>query len=76
MQPFLKRAWASKHFKVGVFLVVIGAGPLLIFLAADKLGFINDPHPNPVGLGFLSCLTWPGLILILVGLKKAFDHKA
>jgi hypothetical protein len=47
---------------------VFGTGPLLVIIAAAKLGF-GDPNPNPIGCGILAFLTfWPSIILMILGI--------
>lgn len=55
----------------GLGLLVLGTGPLLLFLVADALGLIGDPNPNPVGLGLLFVATIiPAMALIVAGLLQ------
>ena len=59
----------SRLIKAGVVLLVIGSGPLLLIIAAAKLGLTHDPDPNPVFFGILAGLTiWPAIIMIVVGI--------
>jgi hypothetical protein len=52
-------------------LLVVGTGPLLLFAAADYLGLISDPNPNPIGLGLLFFVTiWPALGFTAFGLAR------
>jgi hypothetical protein len=54
--------------RCGVALLLIGAAPLLLVIAAAGLGLTKDPNPNPVGFGILFGLTfWPAVILIVAG---------
>ena len=54
---------------VGVAISAVGSAPLLAVIAASKIGVMDDPNPNPVGLGILAaCTFWPGLALAAVGL--------
>ena len=47
-------------------MMVVGTSPLLLVLWLSK-----DPHPNPVGPGILSFLTfWPGLGLVIAGVMR------
>lgn len=39
--------------RLGLLAMALGAAPLLAFLAADWLGMVSDPDPNPIGLGLL-----------------------
>jgi hypothetical protein len=56
---------------LGLGLFAIGTGPLLLFIAADGIGLIRDPNPNPVGLGLLFFVTiWPATGLVAFGLIR------
>jgi hypothetical protein len=49
-------------------IAAIGSAPLLAVIVAAKLGWMDDPNPNPVGLGILAAVTfWPGLAAAVVG---------
>ena len=53
---------------VGVAVAAVGAAPLLAVIVAAKVGWLDDPNPNPVGLGILAAVTfWPGLALAGAG---------
>ena len=57
--------------RLGLGLLVVGTGPLLLFLIADELGLINDPNPNPIGLGLLFFFTiWPAIGLTVFGIAR------
>lgn len=61
-----------KLFWIGVAVLAFGTGPLLAFVAADGLGLIADPSPNPIGLGLLAFVTfWPGVAMTVIGLVLA-----
>lgn len=52
----------------GLATAVLGSAPLLSVIAAAKIGVLDDPNPNPVGLGILAaCTFWPGIALAGVG---------
>jgi hypothetical protein len=56
---------------VGLILLVLGTGPLVFVMVAAKLGFGNDPNPNPIIHGMLSGLTfYPALGLIAWGIYR------
>ena len=60
----------SKLVRAGLALLVIGTGPLVSIMLAAKLGFTDDPNPNPVIFGILAGVTfWPSLIMILIGVQ-------
>jgi len=50
---------------------------LLSVIAAAKIGVLDDPNPNPVGLGILAaCTFWPGLATAGVGVAlSALDYR-
>ena len=62
---------------VGLATEVLGSAPLLSVIAAAKIGVLDDPNPNPVGLGILAaCTFWPGLALAGVGaVLSALDFR-
>lgn len=52
----------------GLAIAAIGSAPLLVVIATARIGWLDDPNPNPVGLGILAALTfWPGIALAGVG---------
>ena len=54
--------------KVGLGLLIVGAGPLLFIIAAAALGLWSDPNTNPVGAGLLFFFSfWPAVICIVIG---------
>ena len=54
---------------VGLAIAAVGSTPLLAVIIAAKVGWLDDPNPNPVGLGILAAITfWPGLALAAAGL--------
>jgi hypothetical protein len=60
-----------KLFWIGLAVFVLGQAPLLLMLAAVQLSLWPDPHPNPIGPGLLSFVTfWPGLVLMLLGFLR------
>ena len=70
---FLHRAVHNRLFLVGFLVFVFGSGPLLVVIAASKLGLISDPNPNPVGFGILAMFTfWPSIAMMAVGLWKMY----
>jgi MFS superfamily sulfate permease-like transporter len=60
----------------GLILLVLGTGPLVFVMVAAKLGFGNDPNPNPVIHGMLAGLTfYPSLGLVIWGLYRRRTNK-
>lgn len=54
---------------VGLTTAVVGSAPLLGVILAAKIGWMDDPNPNPVGLGILAaCTFWPGIAMTVAGL--------
>jgi hypothetical protein len=67
MRTYLRSGWV----KVGLGLLVVGAGPLLFIVIAAAIGLWPDPNPNPVGPGLLFAVTfWPAVICIIVGVIR------
>jgi hypothetical protein len=66
-QAYLQSTWV----KVGMGLLIVGAGPLLFIIVAAALGLWPDPNPNPVGPGLLFFFTfWPAVICVVVGVIR------
>ena len=73
MRQYLKSVWV----KVGLALLVVGAGPLLFIIVAAAVGLWPDPNPNPIGPGLLFGLTfWPAIICIVVGVVRVRNRRA
>jgi hypothetical protein len=73
MRQYLKSVWV----KVGLALLVVGAGPLLFIIVAAAVGLWPDPNPNPIGPGLLFGLTfWPAIICIVVGVLRVRNRRA
>lgn len=52
----------------GLAVAAVGSAPLLAVILAAKVGWMDDPNPNPVGLGILAAVTfWPGLAVAGAG---------
>lgn len=67
MREYLKSWWV----RAGLVGLVVGTGPLASIMIAARLGFTDDPNPNPVDFGMLAGLTfWPILTLIAVGVWR------
>ena len=67
MRSYLQSTWT----KVGIGLLVIGAGPLLFIILAAAVGLWPDPNPNPIGPGLLFFFTfWPAVICIVIGVLR------
>jgi hypothetical protein len=67
----MREYFRSNWVKVGLGLLVVGAGPLCFIVAAAAVGLWPDPNPNPIGPGLLFALTfWPALICIVVGVIR------
>ncbi len=61
---------------VGLILLVLGTGPLVFVMVAAKLGFGNDPNPNPIIHGMLAGLTfYLSLGLVIWGLYRIRTNK-
>jgi hypothetical protein len=67
MGSYLQSTWT----RVGIGLLVVGAGPLLFIILAAAVGLWPDPNPNPVGPGLLFFVTfWPAVICIVIGVVR------
>jgi hypothetical protein len=67
MRAYLQSAWV----KVGLVLLIVGAGPLLFIIITAAIGLWPDPNPNPIGPGLLFFFTfWPAVICIVVGVIR------
>jgi hypothetical protein len=67
MRSYLQSMWT----KVGIGLLVVGAGPLLLIILAAAVGLWPDPNPNPIGPGLLFFFTfWPAIICIVIGVLR------
>jgi hypothetical protein len=63
--------WQSWWVRVGVGMLIVGAGPLLFIILAAAVGLWPDPNPNPIGPGLLFFFTfWPAVLCILVGVVR------
>ena len=63
----VQRTLRRRLFQVGLIGFVLGSGPLLLIIAASKLGLTDDPNPNPVMFGILAMFTfWPSVLLMAI----------
>ncbi len=70
--PATARFRLPRLFWIGFWITAAGSAPLLTFVAADALGLISDPNPNPIGPGLLFFVTfWPGVIVMAIGVLLA-----
>ncbi|MEO5798541.1 MAG: hypothetical protein ABIS00_03770 [Gemmatimonadales bacterium] len=61
----------NRMVRIGLGLIVFGAGPLLAIIALAAVGIWPDPNPNPVGPGILAALTfWLGMICLVTGVVQ------
>jgi hypothetical protein len=73
MKEYLKSWWV----RAGLVGLVVGTGPLVSVMVAARLGFNDDPNPNPVYLGMLAGLTfWPSIALVAVGIWRRRKARA
>jgi hypothetical protein len=67
MRTYLQSTWT----KIGLGLLIVGAGPLLFIIVAAAVGLWPDPNPNPIGPGLLFFFTfWPAVICIVIGVVR------
>jgi hypothetical protein len=61
----------NRILKAGLLVLALGCGPLLLFGLVFQLGLMDDPNPNPIGLGLLAFFSfWPGVILTIIGVVR------
>ena len=71
MREYLRSKWV----RVGIGLLIVGAGPLVFIIGAAAVGLWPDPNPNPIGPGLLFFFTfWPAVICIVIGVVRV--HRA
>lgn len=59
---------SNRLFKIGKWLMIIGATPLCAIILLAHVGLWPDPDPNPVGAGLLLFVTfWPAVICMGLG---------
>lgn len=67
MHAYLQSRWV----KIGLGLLIVGAGPLVFIIVTAAVGLWPDPNPNPIGPGLLFFFTfWPAVICIIVGIVR------
>jgi hypothetical protein len=67
MRPYLQSFWV----RIGVALLLLGAGPLVFIIVAAAGGLWPDPNPNPTGARLLFFFTfWPAVICIVIGIVR------
>jgi hypothetical protein len=60
---------------IGLAMAVLGSAPLLSVILAAKVGWMDDPNPNPVGFGILAmCTFWPGIVMFGVGVAQSITR--
>jgi hypothetical protein len=66
----------NRLVRIGFWLFVIGASPLLGIIFLAEIGVWPDPNPNPVGPGLLFFFTfWPALICMGTGVIQVWRRK-
>jgi hypothetical protein len=62
---------ASRWVRIGGWIALIGALPLLGVILAAKVGLWLDPNPNPIGLGLLFLFAGlVGMVCAVVGIYQ------
>lgn len=62
---------ASRWVRLGGWIALVGALPLLGVILAAKVGLWLDPNPNPIGLGLLFVAAGlVGMVCALVGVYQ------
>jgi hypothetical protein len=66
----------STLVRVGLALLVVGAGPLVLIIIAAAVGLWPDPNPNPIGPGLLFFFTfWPAVICLVIGIIRVRSRR-
>jgi hypothetical protein len=64
----LRACLADRLVRIGLAILIIGAGPLLAIIVLAGIGLWPDPNPNPIGPGLLFFFSfWPGVITLIIG---------
>lgn len=64
----MNRLTDNRWIKVGLWIVLLGWGPLWAIVLLSSIGLWPDPNPNPIGPGLLFFVTfWPGVACLLIG---------
>ncbi len=67
MSSYLRSWWV----RIGLGLLVLGAGPLLTIIVLANIGLWPDPNPNPIGPGLLFAFTlYPAVFCLFVGVVR------
>ena len=67
----VKEYFGNLWIRIGIFLVVVGWGPLLAIVLLAAIGVWPDPNPNPIGPGLLFFFTsWPAVICLIIGVVQ------
>ena len=69
--PLVRTYLQSLWVKVGLGLLLVGAGPLVFIIGAAALGLWPDSNPNPIGPGLLFFFAfWSAIICIVIGVIR------
>jgi hypothetical protein len=69
----LQRTLHRRLFRIGLVVFLVGSGPLLLTIAASRLGLTKDPDPNPVMFGILAMFTfWPSVLMMAIAIWKSW----
>lgn len=64
----MKKYLRNRCFKIGFWLLILGAAPLCSIILLAAVGLWSDPDPNPIGPGLLFFVTfWPAVICMGIG---------
>ena len=73
--PFRPRLRVHRLTWIGLAGAVLGTGPLVAVIVAARLGWTDDPNPNPVGFGMLAaCTLVPSLVVAAIGAVISVVH--
>jgi hypothetical protein len=75
--PGRKYYYSNRLVRIGFWLLVIGAGPLVSIILLAEVGLWPDPNPNPIGPGLSFFFTfWPAVICLGIGISQVWRGKA
>ncbi|HTF33193.1 MAG TPA: hypothetical protein VK714_05755 [Myxococcota bacterium] len=67
MGGYLRSWWV----RIGLMLLIVGAGPLVTIIVLANIGLWPDRNPNPIGPGLLFALMfYPAVFCLFVGIVR------
>lgn len=77
MTGFLDNRWIrNRWIRIGLWIALIGWGPLLAIVLLAAIGLWPDPNPNPIGPGLLFFFTfWPAAVCLGIGVFQVWRKR-